>query len=203
MNFKSTFKKTKSLLSLGLLGLLIFTQASLSFASTNQACKNACITEIEDGLDGRTITPQEQSNCQNACNQDYDLESRKAYLACIEVDSHSNCFDILGEPLINSLPGLIKPDNLPGPNVDEDASGQDIQDYVRTKVLPKLASRLITITTIITIFMLVYSGITFVTALGNEEKIGDAKKIAIYAVIGLSIALSSYLIVSLINNLSL
>lgn len=44
----------------------------------------------------------------------------------------------------------------------------------------------------LTLLMFVYGGLTWMTAAGNEEKVGKAHKIIGYAVLGLIIVLSSY-----------
>ena len=47
---------------------------------------------------------------------------------------------------------------------------------------------------VIFIVLIIYSGITWMTSAGNEEKIGTAKKTMIAATIGLAIVLSAYAI---------
>ncbi len=47
---------------------------------------------------------------------------------------------------------------------------------------------------IIMVVILIYAGFTWMTAAGNEEKVGTAKKMIIAAVIGLAIILSAYAI---------
>ncbi|MFA6993710.1 MAG: pilin [Patescibacteria group bacterium] len=46
--------------------------------------------------------------------------------------------------------------------------------------------------------MVVYGGITWLMAGGNEEKVGQAKKVIIWAVLGLIIIFSAYVIVSFV-----
>lgn len=46
----------------------------------------------------------------------------------------------------------------------------------------------------------VYAGILYVTAYGNDEQLGKAKKIMIYAAIGLIIVILSYSIVNLLTE---
>ena len=51
---------------------------------------------------------------------------------------------------------------------------------------------------IIALVLVLYAGFTWMTAGGNEEKIGSAKKILLNAVIGLLIIVSSYAIASFV-----
>ncbi|MFH1291905.1 MAG: IPT/TIG domain-containing protein [bacterium] len=53
---------------------------------------------------------------------------------------------------------------------------------------------------IIAVILMIYAGAVWMTAGGNEERIGTAKKIMINGVIGLAIVLSSYAIVSFVIN---
>jgi hypothetical protein len=49
---------------------------------------------------------------------------------------------------------------------------------------------------LIAVIMIIYGGITYVTAAGNEEAVGKAKKIIMYAIIGIVIVLISFALVN-------
>jgi cytochrome bd-type quinol oxidase subunit 2 len=49
---------------------------------------------------------------------------------------------------------------------------------------------------LIAVIMIIYGGVTYVTAAGNEEKVGKAKKIIMYAIIGIVIVLISFALVN-------
>ena len=49
---------------------------------------------------------------------------------------------------------------------------------------------------LIAVIMIIYGGITYVTSAGNEEKAGEAKKIIMYAIIGIIIVLISFALVN-------
>jgi cytochrome bd-type quinol oxidase subunit 2 len=49
---------------------------------------------------------------------------------------------------------------------------------------------------LIAVIMIIYGGITYVTAAGNEEKVGKAKKIIMYAIVGIVIVLISFALVN-------
>lgn len=49
--------------------------------------------------------------------------------------------------------------------------------------------------------MIVWGGITIMTAAGSESRVTKGKEIITWAVIGIAIALASYLIIALLNNI--
>ena len=51
---------------------------------------------------------------------------------------------------------------------------------------------------IVAVIMVIYGGVTYVTAAGEDEKIQSAKKIIMYAVIGIIIVLISFALVNMI-----
>lgn len=53
---------------------------------------------------------------------------------------------------------------------------------------------------LVAVAMLIYAGVLMVTASGEEEQIGKAKKIITYAVIGIVIIVLSYTIVGFVTN---
>lgn len=53
---------------------------------------------------------------------------------------------------------------------------------------------------IITLLALIIGGFSWVLAMGNEEKIGKAKKTILYAIIGMLIIMSSYAIVATLTG---
>jgi hypothetical protein len=51
---------------------------------------------------------------------------------------------------------------------------------------------------LLAVIMVIYGGVTYVTAAGNDEAIGNAKKIIMYALIGIIIILLSFAVVNTI-----
>ena len=51
---------------------------------------------------------------------------------------------------------------------------------------------------ILAVIMVIYGGVTYVTAAGNDESIGNAKNIIMYALIGIIVILLSFAIVNTI-----
>lgn len=51
---------------------------------------------------------------------------------------------------------------------------------------------------LLAVIMIIYGGVTYVTSAGNDEAVGNAKKIIMYALIGIIIILLSFVIVNTI-----
>jgi len=54
---------------------------------------------------------------------------------------------------------------------------------------------------VITIFMLVFGGIMYMTAGGDEQKVATAKKVATWTIIGLGLILISYSIIAVLDQI--
>lgn len=70
-------------------------------------------------------------------------------------------------------------------------------------VLPTITNTVITLTGGLSLLFTIISGIQVLTAYGNEEKIGAAKKTLTWALLGLLIAILSYAIVQIIISINL
>jgi uncharacterized membrane protein len=93
---------------------------------------------------------------------------------------------------------IPKPATIPGPT---GGAGNDaLRKTLVTKVLPRLAVGMIGTVASLALVFLVIAGLRFATAYGNDEVIQKAKKQAIYAIVGLLVALMSYTIVTIVSN---
>lgn len=63
------------------------------------------------------------------------------------------------------------------------------------KLVLKILNFFLTFLGILAVIMVVYGGVTYVTSAGNDEAIGNAKKIIMYAVVGLIVILLSFAII--------
>lgn len=63
------------------------------------------------------------------------------------------------------------------------------------KLILKILNFFLTFLGILAVIMVVYGGVTYVTSAGNDEGIGNAKKIITYAVVGLIVILLSFAII--------
>lgn len=68
------------------------------------------------------------------------------------------------------------------------------------QIAQKVLDFLLSIVGIIAIIMLVIGGLMYLTAAGDEDRINTGKKIAKYSIIGITIALSSIVLVRMIAN---
>lgn len=109
---------------------------------------------------------------------------------------------------VTSAAGLVipKPSTLAGPS--EEAQQQILDrekdlttqtgGYGATDIIPFLINVFLGMTGSAAFIALIYGGVRYITAYGNETAIGDAKKIIMWAVIGLALAMFSYAIVSVV-----
>ena len=76
-------------------------------------------------------------------------------------------------------------------------------ETLRTTVLPRATSWFVGAIGAISIIIIMIGGVQILLALGDEGKVKAAGKTIAYAVIGLVIAMLSYAIISIINNIPL
>ncbi|MBU3999585.1 pilin [Patescibacteria group bacterium] len=69
------------------------------------------------------------------------------------------------------------------------------------ELVSSIVSWLLGITSAVVIIFLVYGGIMYITASGDENQIEKSKKIINYAIIGLFLVLISYSVVTTLNNI--
>ena len=113
-------------------------------------------------------------------------------------------FMSLAAPVYAVNPPIIpRPDSLPGPNQETLADPKATRGYFLENVIPNLDKGFIAFIAIVAVVMLIVGGIQLLTAYGDEEKIGTAKKTMTWAIVGLLLAMLSYAIVSIIVSLPL
>lgn len=88
---------------------------------------------------------------------------------------------------------LIAPTDNPG----EISTATGGEGSIRSLVL-RIVNYFLTFLGLISVVMVIYGGITYVIAAGEDEKIGNAKKIITYALVGLVIVLISFAVVNTI-----
>lgn len=104
-------------------------------------------------------------------------------------DYITNCTDLTGEEVFASSPEYL----LEVP-LGTTTSITGFNEYI--KIIYRFGIGLIAL---IALFLIVFNGVNWILAGGNDQRIGEAKKGIIGAVIGLIIALSSFLILNTIN----
>lgn len=70
-----------------------------------------------------------------------------------------------------------------------------------SQIALNLLNFLLSIVGVIALIMIIFGGIVYITSAGNEERVRLGKKITTYSIIGVTIALSSFVIVKQIANL--
>lgn len=98
--------------------------------------------------------------------------------------------------LVSAFPGIasaafIDPGDNPG-NVSDATGGEG---DIRSLVL-RIVNFFLGFLGVVAVIMVIYGGITYVTAAGKDDAIGNAKKIITYALIGIVIILISFAVVN-------
>ena len=85
----------------------------------------------------------------------------------------------------------------PGDQPVEIASATGGEGSLRQLIL-RMVNYFLTFLGIIAVIMVIYGGVTYVTAAGKDEQLQNAKKIIMYALIGIIIVLLSFALVNTI-----
>ena len=99
-----------------------------------------------------------------------------------------------------TAPTIPKPDLLPGPD-EARQKDKGTRNILIDTILPFYGVGIIGFVGMLSIIFLIIAGVRFATAYGNDEAIQKAKGQAMYALIGLVIAILSYAIVRIITNI--
>ncbi len=103
---------------------------------------------------------------------------------------------ILGLALVNSvfIPGafaqIIRPEDEPGA-IGALGGGGDIRALVL-----KIINFFLGFLGLLAVIMVIYGGFLYVSSAGNQEKVDSAKKILLYAVIGIVVIIISFALVN-------
>ncbi len=96
---------------------------------------------------------------------------------------------------------IPKPDLLPGPDEATQEGQEGAENILIDTILPYYAVGLVGFVGILSVVFLLIAGVRFSTAYGNDEAIQKAKDQAMYALVGLVLALLSYTIIRIITNI--
>lgn len=96
---------------------------------------------------------------------------------------------------------IPRPGPTPGPTDPEKI--KNIGTYFSDTFIPFFTKSFVQISGLVAVVFMVIAGVQFLTAYGNEEKITNAKKAAIYSAVGFLITLLSYAIISILNSLQI
>jgi|WetSurMetagenome_2_1015567.scaffolds.fasta_scaffold118474_2 hypothetical protein len=87
--------------------------------------------------------------------------------------------------------------------IPKSPTGSAEETYFGGVFLPQLTTTIIAMAGVTAVLFIIIGGVQILTAYGNDEKIGKAKKTITYAIIGLLAAILSYAIVSIISAINL
>ena len=82
-----------------------------------------------------------------------------------------------------------------GDNPSEVAAATGGETSLRQLAL-RIINYFLTFLGLLAVAMVIYGGVTYVTAAGEDEKLGNAKKIIMYALVGIIIVLISFAVVN-------
>lgn len=192
-------------------------QKSLCEASLNTDCmdeveknikdcissaQNICITKEDNAK--LCITKAEQ-NFESICRERFPEQTGSSNCGNGTLDEGEGCDDgnrVSGDGCDENCmteetvpPSIPKINTLPGPNADTVGS---VSPYLMSNFLPRIARTVISFGIGAAVLGLVLSSIGLLTAYGNEEKYGNAKKGMYFSLIGLVIALLAFAIVQLV-----
>jgi hypothetical protein len=100
--------------------------------------------------------------------------------------------------LVSFLPAVANAALLgTGDNVSSVSEETGGEGSLRALVL-RMVNYFLTFLGVIAVIMIIYGGVTYVTAAGKDEAVGNAKKIIMYALVGIIIVLLSFALVNTI-----
>ena len=100
--------------------------------------------------------------------------------------------------------GIYKPSKLPGPKfTQENPTTKEKQRTILNQFLPKFSIRLLVFITIASLLGLIYGGFLYISDLGEEQNLEQAKKAITFSIVGLVLAFLSFAIVQIINVIPL
>lgn len=101
--------------------------------------------------------------------------------------------------MLNSATAVVNAQGFISPNDSPQAiqQGTGSQGSLR-EIVKTIVQFFLTFLGLIAVVMIIYGGFLYVTSAGKEESIGTAKKIIMYAVIGIIVILISYAVVTTI-----
>ncbi|MFH1533880.1 MAG: hypothetical protein ABID64_03030 [Nitrospirota bacterium] len=121
-------------------------------------------------------------------------------ISTIEITANADSF-IAAEESTYERTIIPKPDLLPGPDEATQKGQGGAENILIDTILPYYAVGFIGFVGILSVLFLLIAGVRFATAYGNDESIQKAKDQAMYALIGLVLALLSYTIIRIITNI--
>ena len=89
--------------------------------------------------------------------------------------------------------------DAPGGGTVESSGIEDMDDVV--ELIEAIAGWFQVIVLALAVFMIIWSGFTWMTAGGDDEKLGEARQRLIYALVGIAVVVVAYGLVALMTTL--
>jgi hypothetical protein len=99
--------------------------------------------------------------------------------------------------VLSAIPAANAQLLTPGDNPSVIANATDNQTSLRGLVMT-IINYFLGFLGLIAVIMIIYGGVTYVISAGNDEAVGNAKKIIMYALIGIVVILLSFVLVNAI-----
>ena len=98
----------------------------------------------------------------------------------------------------SSAPPIIGGKVLPGTDISD---AEFKNDWFRTTLLKNIINLLISFGAALAVIFLIIAGYQYLTAVGNEEQVQQAHKTFTFALVGLAVALTAFLLVQILVNI--
>lgn len=102
--------------------------------------------------------------------------------------------------MLTLVPSIAKAAEGSGFNVSNLDNAQGVASGTASDIAWKLINWLLAIVGILGVAGFVVAGVLYITAAGDDTRIGNAKKIMTYSIVGVVVALLGYVAVSTIQN---
>lgn len=100
--------------------------------------------------------------------------------------------------LVSFLPAVANAALLQGTDMPTSVGEETGNATSLRELVLRMVNYFLTFLGVIAVIMIIYGGVTYVTAAGKDEAVGNAKKIIMYALVGIIIVLLSFALVNTI-----
>ena len=109
---------------------------------------------------------------------------------------NGNSGDTSSEKATTVAPKIPQINTLPGPSSEQKL--EDSSTYLTKLLLPNIARTITGLAITLSVLFIIFGAIQLLTAYGNDEKLTNAKKTIMFALVGLVLSLLAFAIVQII-----
>ncbi|MBD3157046.1 hypothetical protein GF369_04440 [Candidatus Peregrinibacteria bacterium] len=117
-------------------------------------------------------------------------------IPCALADNGNGSTNETSEKATTVAPSIPQIDTLPGPSSEQKL--EDSSTYLTELLLPNIARTITGLAITLSVLFIIFGAIQFLTAYGNDEKLSNAKKTIMFALVGLVLSLLAFAIVQII-----